>query len=127
MASLDDCMVPQPDLERAIKLCDGLRTCVEVGLGDRWCDHDTLVTMSELCHHLMGRAQARTSPYAPWSDGVILTNEQALAKATVLHDLAASRCQPATHPVPAFLSTFAAAAIVFLVATHAAAMAHGYL
>jgi len=127
MANLDDRRIPQPDLERAIKLCDGLRTCVEVGLGDRWCDQDTLVTMSELCRNLMGRARARTSPCAPWSDGVILTNEQALTKATELHDIAASRCRSATHPVSAFLSSFAAAFIVFFVATHAAAMAHGLL
>jgi len=120
-------MIPQPDLERAIKLCDSLSTCVEVGLGDRWCDQDTLVAMCELCRRLVGSARARTSPCAPWSDGVILTNEQALVKATELKDIAESRCRSATHPVPAFLSTFAAAAIMFLVATHAAAMAQGYL
>jgi hypothetical protein len=94
-----------------------------MGLGDRWCDHDTLVSLGELGRSVLGARRARLAESAPWAKGVIVTYGEALAKADTLRTLASVHAGDHSHPMPVFLSTLSAAAIVFLVATHFAAHA----
>ena len=60
---------------------------------------------------------------SPWNDGVIVTYEQALAKAFDLRAITASRIHARSRPLPTFLSTLSAAAIVFFVAAHGTSQA----
>ena len=104
--------------DEAVSLCDKLATCVHVGLGEQWCDHDTLVSLMGLTRTVLSKRRARRSPCSPWNDGVIVTYEQVLAKASSLRAITAFRIHARSRPLPVFLSTLSAAAIVFLVAAH---------
>lgn len=113
----------QDQHDEAASLCDVLATCVDVGLGEEWCDHDTLVSLADQTRRVLGQRRARRSLCSPWSDGVIVTYEQVLAKASSLRAITASRIHARSRPFPVFLSTLSAAAIVFLVAAHATSQA----
>ncbi len=111
-------MTLQDQHDEAVSLCDKLATCVDVGLGELWCDHDTLVSLADLTRTVLGKRRAGTSLCSPWNDGVIVTYEQVIAKAFDLRAITASRLHVCPRPVSVFLSTLSAAAIVFLVAAH---------
>ena len=107
--------------DKTVSFCDKLTTCVHLGLGEQWCDHDTLVSLTGLSSSVLGKRRARTSFCSPWNDGVIVTYDQVLAKATSLRAITASRIHARSRPLPVFFSTLSAAAIVFFVAAHATA------
>lgn len=108
--------------EEVASLCDRLTTCVDVGLGRRWCDHATLVSLAHLTRSVLGERAGR-SPCFPWHDGILVTYEQALDKAHILRATTAARVHDRARAVPVFLTTLSAAAIAFLVAAHGASKA----
>jgi len=108
--------------EKVVSLCDKVATCVDVGLGRHRCDHGTLVSLAELTRGVFGK-HAERSPCFPWHEGLIVTYEQVLDKASLLRDTTAARVQDRARALPAFLSTLSAAAITFLVAAHSASKA----
>ncbi len=116
-------MTLQDQHDEAASLCDKIATCVHVGLGEKWCDHDTLVSLTDLTRTVLSKWRARKSLCSPWNDGVIVTYEQVLAKASSLRAITASRIHARSRPVPVFLSTLSAAAILFLVAAHGTSQA----
>ena len=116
-------MTLQDQHDEAVSLCDKLATCVHLGLGEKWCDHATLVSLTDLTRTVLGKRRARGSLCSPWNDGVIVTYEQVIAKAASLRAITASRLHVYPRPVSGFLSTLSAAAIVFLVAAHGTSQA----
>ncbi len=116
-------MTLQDQHDEAASLCDKLATCVHVGLGEKCCDDDTFVSLTDLTRTVFGKMRARRSICSPWKDGVIVNYEQVLAKASSLRAITASRIHARSRALPVFLSTLSAAAIVFLVAAHGTSQA----
>ena len=113
-------MTLQDQHDEAVSLCDGLATCVHLGLAEAWCDHDSLVSLTDLTRTVLGKRRARRSLCSPWNNGVPVTYEQVLAQASSLQAITVSRIHARSRPLPVFLSTLSAAAIVFVVAAHGA-------
>jgi len=114
---------PQDQHDAAVVLCKRIARNIHRGGGEEQSDHVTLVAAASLTRSVLGHRRARLSECSPWSGGVRVTYGELYPKASRLRLIAAGRVKIISRPVPTFLTTLSAAAIVFLVAAHAASHA----